>query len=134
MSTEKNKEMVHDFFDRFQHADVSGALDLLDDSVVWRVMGRDGGLPLSGKMNKNDVGGLIKTIKETFPKGLEFEFLEWTAEGDRVAVEIESYGEKKNGTVYNNFYHFLLKIAGEKIITVKEFMDTLHVKHVFIDD
>ena len=56
----------------------------------------------------------------------------WTVEGDRVALEMESYGEKTDGTVYNNFYHFLIRLSGDKITSLREYMDTRHVKQVFI--
>jgi len=45
MSTERNREIVRSFFERFSAADVEGALDLLDDTVVWQAMGREGSLP-----------------------------------------------------------------------------------------
>lgn len=36
MSTEETKKIVADFFEHFSAADVSSALDVLDDAVVWR--------------------------------------------------------------------------------------------------
>ncbi len=49
------------------------------------------------------------------------------AEGNQVAVEVESYGEHANGKTYNNKYHFLITIESGKITEVKEYMDTLHL-------
>ena len=40
MSAEQYKEIVCSFFERFSAADVEGALDLMDDTVVWQAMGR----------------------------------------------------------------------------------------------
>ncbi len=37
MSTEQNKQTVREFFEHFSAANVSAALDLLDDAVIWRV-------------------------------------------------------------------------------------------------
>lgn len=54
-------------------------------------------------------------------------------EGDRVAVEMESFGKKSDETIYNNMYHFLVTLSGGKITALKEYMDTYHVKKVFID-
>ena len=129
-----NKQKVTDFFERFSSADVAGALDLLSDSVVWKAMGRSGGLPLSGERGKAVIGQLIDDIKAAFPAGIELTPTGWTCEGDRVAVEYESYAEKANGSVYNNFYHFLVVVEGDKIVVIKEYFDTLHVKQVFLDD
>ncbi len=53
-----------------------------------------------------------------------------TAQGDRVAVEAESYGKLKNGSVYNNKYHFLFILKDGKIAQVKEYNDTKHAGEV----
>lgn len=134
MSNEQNKQIVSDFFERFSAADVAGALDMLSELVIWKAMGRKGGLPLSGERDKQAIGELIAGVKAAFPSGINLKPTGWTCEGDRVAVEVESYAEKANGTVYNNFYHFLVVVVDGKIDTVKEYFDTLHVKQVFIDD
>jgi len=49
------------------------------------------------------------------------------AEGDKVAVEVESLGTLRNGRVYNNEYHTLLTIRDDKICAVREYLDTFHV-------
>ena len=134
MMTEKNKQIVGQFFERFSAADVAGALDLVDAAVVWRAMGREGRLPMSGEMDRQAIGGLIENVKAAFPDGMKLTPTGWTAEGDRVAVEIESYAVKTNGTVYNNFYHFMVIVSDGRITAIREYLDTLHVKKVFIDD
>lgn len=131
--TEVNKKAIVDFFAYWTAGDAANAKTFLDDNVVWRAMGRDGELPISGTMDKEGIGDLIVMVKEAIPAGLELKPTGWTAEGDRVAVEIESYGELTNGRVYNNLYHFLFEFQDGKIIKVREYMDTLHVKAIFVD-
>ena len=133
MSVEQNKQIVREFFERFSAGDVPGALGLLDDAVIWRVMGREGDLPMSGEMDKDGIGNLIGTVKDAFPEGMKLTPTGWTAEGDRVALEMESYGEMTNGKVYNNRYHFLVAVSDGKIAALREYMDTYHVKLLFID-
>lgn len=134
MTLDSNNQIVAEFFERFSVADVAGALELLDEAVVWRAMGREGGLPMSGEMDRHGIGELIVNVKAAFPEGMKLTPAGWTAEGDRVALEVESYAVKANGTVYNNFYHFLVVVSGGKINAIREYLDTLHVKQVFIDD
>lgn len=134
MSTEQNKQIVGKFFEKFSAANVAGALELLDDAAIWRAMGREGGLPMSGEMDKQMIGGLIENVKSAFPDGMRLTPTGWTAEGDRVALEMESYAVKSNGIVYNNFYHFLVVLSNGKITSLREYLDTLHVKQVFIDN
>ena len=132
--TKSNQQIVGEFFQFFSSTDVAAALELLDDIVVWRVMGREGGLPMSGEMNRQGIGELITNVKSAMPDGLKLTPKGWTCEGDRVALEMESHGVKTNGTVYNNLYHFLITVFEGKITSIREYMDTLHAKLVFIDD
>ncbi len=134
MNTEENKRVSAEFLERFADADTDGALALLDDAVVWRAMGREGSLPISGEMNKEGIGTLINNVKAAFPGKLQLTPTGWTAQGDRVAIELESYGTKENGTVYNNYYHFLFVVSNGKIRSIREYFDTIHVKQVFLDD
>ncbi len=133
MKTEQNKQTILNFFEQFSRANVDKALAYLDDKVVWQAMGVHGELPMSGKMDKKEIGELIITVKSMMPKGLELKSIGWTAEDNRVAAEFISYGVLNNGKVYNNLYHFLFQFSNGKIIKIKEYMDTLHAKSIFID-
>ena len=72
MSTEQNKEIVRSFFERFSAAGVEGALDLLDDTFFWQVMGREGSLPMPGEMDKEAVGQLNQMVKGLILAGCLF--------------------------------------------------------------
>lgn len=67
MEYSNNQGIVREFFERFSAADVEGAISLLDDSVIWRAMGREGGLPMSGEMSKEGIAELIEMVRDTFP-------------------------------------------------------------------
>ena len=56
-----------------------------------------------------------------------------TAENDRVAAEVESFGEHANGKRYNNQYHFLFVIADGRFSVVKEYNDTHHLFELIQD-
>lgn len=133
MNAKNNKQVVIEFFENFSVANVEGSLSYLDDTVIWRAMGLKGELPVSGTMDKNGIADLIKMVKSIIPEGLQLKPIAWTAEGNRVAAEYESYGVLTNGRIYNNPYHFLFEFSEGKIIKIKEYMDTLHVQEVFLD-
>jgi len=63
--------------------------------------------------------------------GIAFTVHALTAEGDRVAAEVESYAPLVNGKVYNNHYHMLFEIRDGKVAIVKEYADTAHGRDVF---
>ena len=46
------------------------------------------------------------------------------AEDDRVAAEVKGDAVHASGQVYQNEYHFLVTLKDNKIIELKEYMDT----------
>jgi hypothetical protein len=128
-----NKRLVENFFDYFVKPDVDGALSLLTKNAKWRVMGQQGGLPISGEMDRQGIAVLMNDIKELMSERLQLIATGWTIEDNRVAVEITSNATMKNGKKYHNLYHFLIVISDDKIETIREYMDTDQVKRVFLD-
>lgn len=59
------------------------------------------------------------------------EVLGVTSEGDRVAMEIESSKPLKNGTVYNNRYHYLFKFRDGRIAEIREYHNTAHARDIW---
>jgi ketosteroid isomerase-like protein len=70
-----------------------------------------------------DLGSKIDGALKVTPTGV-------TAEGDRVALEAESYAKMKNTKTYQNKYHFLFVVRNGKIQQVKEYLDTMHANEV----
>ena len=64
------------------------------------------------------------------PGGIRLTPKAFTTEGDRVAVETESYAKHVNGKTYQNQYHFLFEVRGGKIRAVREYLDTMHANDV----
>jgi hypothetical protein len=54
-----------------------------------------------------------------------------TREGDRVALETESSTPLKNGTVYNNQYHFLFIFKDGRIAELREYHNTAHAREIW---
>jgi uncharacterized protein len=119
-----NKEIVNHFFEGVTVGDIDGAFALVDDNVNWWIPGT---LPFSGNKTKEQYMQVVNAIKKGFPTGFQLTVLSSIAEGSKVAAEVESSGNHINGKAYNNKYHFLFEIANGKIISVKEYMDTLHL-------
>ena len=126
MSIEESKKIATEFAARFSANDMTGALDMLADDITWWVAGKPDQVPGAGLFTKKQVDGLFRRMAEQFPGGLQMTIKGMTAEGEKVAVELESYGELPNGRVYNNEYHMLLTIRGGKISAMREYHDTQH--------
>lgn len=128
---DRNRAVVTEFMEVFSRGDVDGILACMSDSATWWVAGSIPGI--SGTKDKAGFAEMLSGIAESTTTGaIRLTPLAFTAEGDRVAVETESYTELKNGRVYNNLYHFLFEVRDGKIHSVKEYLDTEHTTAVFV--
>ena len=131
MSKEENKKVAQRFLDALSRGDWQFVEDAYaDDVIIWT----PGSMPFSGTHTKAGVAGVKAWLTGVFPDGLKFTVKAMTAEGDRVAVEAESYGKHVNGKIYQNQYHFLMVIRDGKICELKEYMDTMHANEVLVSD
>lgn len=128
---EKNKELVAEFMKVFSAGDVDKILSFLSPTATWWVGGTIEGI--SGSKNKQEFGEMLSSLSSTSKNGaIALKPLAWTAEGERVAVETESYAELENGRTYNNLYHFAFVIKNGEIESIKEFLDTEHTRATFL--
>ena len=127
MSTEQNKKIAADFFAFFSAGDLVGALDLMTDDANWRIAGKPNQLPAAGDYSKERISRLLYNMVGQLKNGLRMTVKSLIAEGDKVALEVESHGELKNGRIYNQEYHFLITFYDGKISSIKEYLDTQHV-------
>ena len=130
MSTDANKKLATEFFAHFKRKEVAQALDKMTDDVTWLVPGKPELFPLAGPKTKAEMRELLAGLVTRSKDGLELKVHGMTAEGDKVAVEAESFGVLENGRTYNNQYHFLLEFRGGKISAVREYLDTMHTADV----
>jgi len=127
MSIESNKRVATEFLNRFNAGDLAGALDAMTDDATWWIAGKPDQLPAAGLHSKEQLAKLEQTMGGHLKNGLKMTVKGLIAEGDKVAVEVESYGELQNGRVYNQEYHMLMTIRDGKISAVREYLDTQHV-------
>lgn len=130
MSAEDNKKVVLSFFENFSAGKAEAALALMADNATWWVAGKPDLFALAGTKTKAQFAEIVKGLGAAMPKGLRITPKGITAEGDKVAVEADSYGELANGKVYNNQYHFLIEVRNGKIQAVREYLDTQHAHAV----
>ena len=81
MGAQENKQATEDAYRAFGQGDAEGAMQNIDDSVVWTVPGDNA---LTGTYNgKQEVGELWAKLAE---KGLSTEPHDFVADGDKVVV------------------------------------------------
>jgi ketosteroid isomerase-like protein len=128
MDLEKNKQIVRTFFEMLSAGRLKDAEALLADDATWLIPGR---LEISGLMSKSRFAELLAQMWGSMPGGYRITPKGITAEGNRVAIETEGYGKLPDGRVYNNQYHLLFEMRGDKISAVREYADTQHAKEIW---
>jgi uncharacterized protein len=132
MSIEVNKARAREFFDRFTASDIVGALDTMTDDATWWIPGKKESSPSAGLYPKEKIGRLFLRMVGALEHGLEMKVVSCIGEGDKVALEVVSSGDLKNGRKYRQEYHMLMIFRDGKIQSVREYLDTQHANDVWV--
>jgi DNA-binding winged helix-turn-helix (wHTH) protein/ketosteroid isomerase-like protein len=128
MSVETNKQLVLSFFEKLSAGKINAALALLGDTATWWVAGRPDRFEWAGATAKEQFAEMLKAV--AMPKGMRVTPKGITAEGDRVALEVETRSEMVGGKSDANVFHYLCEVRGGKLQTVREYFDTIQAKEV----
>jgi uncharacterized protein len=128
---EKNKQAVHDFFRCFDEGRVDDAFAMTTPDFKW--WGASGDTAAGTVLTAAELVSIEKEFLKIFDGPLKCNVGALTAEDDRVAVEMETYGTLKNGRIYNNSYshHFIFREG--KICSWREHCNTKLVEDLVGD-
>lgn len=119
---EKNKKIAQNFLLAIASGDIERIQSHLHEKLIWWVLG-------FGELSRSQfISSLGATIAGSSERSITISGI--TAEANRVAVEAAGVF-KMPTTVYQNYYHYLLVIEGDKIIHGKEYLDTVEATRVF---
>ncbi len=123
MSEAANKALVLDWVDALAKGDVARIVAKYDASLVYTV---NGSWPLAGTFGREHMAANAKDVFVVFPDGLDFRTHKLVADGDWVALDMESRGRHVSGKLYNNRYTYWIQIRGGKFTRLEEHLDTQH--------
>lgn len=126
-----NKAIAYRFFERFSASDIEGALATMTDDATWWIPGKKERSPSAGLYAKDKIGRLFHRMVSALENGLSMTVLSCTAEDDRVALEVVSAGDLKNGRKYRQEYHMLMTFRDGQIASVREYLDTQHAHDIW---
>ena len=126
-TTESNKALVKQFFAALNAGDAETIANSYAPDGTVQTMGNT---LISGVFDRDQIARSAAGIFDVFPQGLTFTITGMVAEDDKVAVEATSEGEHISGQTYTNEYHFLFEFRGDKVLRLKEYMDTEQVTDV----
>ena len=120
VSMKNAKEIIQKFFQLLNEKEYGALEEMMHDDLRWWIIGD---IKTSGEKDKRLMLLGFKFLKRIF-QNFKFILHDFTIEDNRVAVTAESEAIHKTGFKYNNHYHFLFFLEGEKIKSVKEYFDT----------
>lgn len=132
MNTEANKVIALKLFERLTASDIEGVLDTMADDATWWISGKKERSPAAGLYPKDKIGRLFHRMVGALQSSMAMTVLSCIAEGDRVALEVVSAGDLKNGRQYRQEYHMLLTFREGKIVSVREYLDTQHANDIWV--
>jgi uncharacterized protein len=127
----KNEKIVRHFFDTLSSGNLEKLRLLLHENCVWgsMVTGIQGAGDKHGRKEiiddfLNPIRGKDGIFVYGDPKVL---IQHLVLQGPYAAVEAKGLGKFKNGKDYNNRYAFFLEIKDDKVIALREYMDSYYV-------
>jgi ketosteroid isomerase-like protein len=129
---DEGKRIATELFARFSASDIDGVLALMTDDVTWRIPGKTELNSAAGTYAKERLERLFRRMFSQLEDGLKMTVLGVIAEGNQVAVEVESSGDLRNGRRYRQQYHFAITLRDGKIAAVREYLDTQHAFDVWL--
>ena len=123
MSAQANKQMVQDIYEALGRGERTKFLEALHDDLVMQVMGSSSwSQTVRGKRKFLDVffGHVTSRLSARSPSTL----VRCLADDDWVVVEAKGNMVALDGRPYENDYCIHYRIQGDKIVEMKEYMDT----------
>jgi uncharacterized protein len=132
MNTEQHKQIASELFARISSGKIADALALMTDDATWRIGGTPELSRSAGLYDKARLGRLFERMLSQLEDGLKMTVVRLVGEGDRVAAEVESSGDLRNGRRYRQQYHFAIDFRGDHIVAIREYLDTQHAFDVWM--
>jgi hypothetical protein len=131
-STAENEKVALSFLESLSAGKIDAALALIADDVDWWLAGKPEQFALAGSKNSTQFAEMLSMIEAGMPNGIRLTITGVTAEGDRVAVEMNADGVSATGKEYHNQYHDLLVVRDGQIHAGREYLDTAHAQEVIV--
>lgn len=112
------RRLTQEFFDAIDNDGIAAITPFLAVDFVWWAAGM-------GEI-QDEVLNIGKLLDPHIDGKMQMKVHSILVDGNKSAVEAESFAKLKNGKIYNNHYHFKISFEGGKIKEVKEYNDTKH--------
>jgi uncharacterized protein len=130
MNTAENKRLVQDAFAAWARGENNAVFNLLADDVHWTVIGST--LVSRTYMSKQEfLEGAVKPLGQKLSGAIQPTVTAVSADGDLVIVQWEGRANGKNGTLYNQTYCWVMRLADGKVREGTAYLDTEMVSQLW---
>jgi uncharacterized protein len=131
MSSQDNKQLVMQGYQKYQEKDIQGLLELLADDIEWVGVETEE-LPFAGMYRgKDDVGRYFSQLDEA-QEAQQFEPQTFIAEDDKVVVTGQSrWTVKSTGQTYDNPWVHVFTVRNGKVARFEQYNDTAAAAKAF---
>jgi len=112
------RRLTQEFFDAIDRNGIAGIAPFLADDFIWWSAGM-------GEIQA-ELLNIGEILTPHIDGKMQMKVHNMLVEGNKSAVEVESFAKLTNGRTYNNHYHFKLSFDGDKVKEVREYNDTKH--------
>jgi uncharacterized protein len=121
-----SKDVVRRYIEAINSGELDRVAEFYDDRTAWTIFGSD--LPGAGThIGSAAILGFLREVHQAFSEKPHLELVHVVAEGSWVVAEARGTGRFVNGSPYENNYALVFEVAGGKLRTIREYMDTHHV-------
>ncbi len=124
----RNATLVRKFFKTLSTGNLERVRPLFHERATWAVMAT--GIPGAGEKKGRDriIDEFLGPVRGRFVEGdPKVTIKRMVCQGPLVATEARGVGKLKSGQKYDNHYVFIIEIKGDKIMSLREYMDSYHV-------
>jgi ketosteroid isomerase-like protein len=129
MSIERNKQAALRLLAATSAHDAPVFAELLCDDATFWTCGKPHLFPSAGRKSKAEIVAYMATPSPFAGGGFRIDTI--IAEGDRVMVEALNQAKLFDGRSYDTAYIYIFTFRGDKILEVKEYLDTLSAMDLF---
>jgi len=127
---ETNKRLVLDAYVALNSGDAAGYFARMADDVQITYFGSHRfSRTFRGKQDL--MKNFVPPLREGLDDSIKLHVKNVIGEGDQVVVEAQGEARTKDGLDYNNLYCIVLRLANDKIVEIREYMDTDLTQKIF---
>ncbi|MDB6062242.1 MAG: hypothetical protein JWM78_2345 [Verrucomicrobiaceae bacterium] len=130
MSISEHKKIVEEYVAAMGRDDADALANLLSDDFIFHSKVKKPQW-LAFSSNKQQLIDSLGMLSTQLKAPLTMTLHSMVAEDDKVAAEVESYGEMKDGRIYNNAYHIVFVFTNDKISAIREYSCSFTANEVF---